>query len=799
MEEIPLPLTPDALMAQKEWVQRVARALVLDESSAEDLAQQVWVRALERPPRVRRSIRAWLGTVLRNAATDLRRRDGRRLRREEAAARPEALPAAADVVARAEALQRVSKAALELREPYRTAILLRYFEDLSPADIARRQDVPLETVRSRLRRGLELLREALDADHDGDRRAWMLALLPFAIPWTGPLLPGSFRPVEPGAWSGADAAARVAGAAAKEILLMNVRAIAAAALALLLSAGAAWWILRELPGAEPGPSQEDAARLVAEGNPSSPRVEGGAGGGGGGIPTPPDAGGGGTPTPRDLTALPYVGPGKSGVPVPPDAGAPPRDPRAVADAADRAALLLAAEVGAGKPSPGSITVRGRVVDADTGQALEGMPLTVYNIGASPWRTAPAKSGADGTFEVAGVVPTSWTLIAGPQDSSSDYGHVTLHRTEAPDGEFKVALRKGLEIEGTILDADGALLTGDANVFAWKLTSRGDRVYESQRWVSAANGAFRLRGLEAGAHLLQAKAWSADPATPGLTGEVPSVDAGTKNVVIRLPRGEAVSGRVVDEEGKPVTGQGWVHASPQEQPVTLRKIVYAALPGDGTFRTPPLDPGTAYEVVAGGFEGLGETRLKDVKGGTADVTLVLRRTNRIAGTVVLEDGSPAPAGVPVRVLATGSANPGGARYQYGYTAPGGTFSLAGLANIEFRAVAGGGPSEYTTDGPGVTAKAGTTDVVLKVKKGVALQGKLLDADGNPVQSPHMNGTAKDGSGVTSWTRIEGSDGSFRLPGLPRCKVALTVTLGGKVVDLGEHEAPAEGLVLRLPKE
>jgi hypothetical protein len=67
-----------------------------------------------------------------------------------------------------------------LDEPYREAILLRYFEGMAPRDIAKSRGVPIDTVRSHLRRGLAKLRERLDASHGGDRRAWCVALIPFA-------------------------------------------------------------------------------------------------------------------------------------------------------------------------------------------------------------------------------------------------------------------------------------------------------------------------------------------------------------------------------------------------------------------------------------------------------------------------------------------------------------------------------------------------------------------------------------------------------------------------------------------
>jgi RNA polymerase sigma-70 factor (ECF subfamily) len=48
---------------------------------------------------------------------------------------------------------------LELSPPARAVLLLRYQEDLDPVDIARTLEMPINTVKSHLKRSLELLRQ----------------------------------------------------------------------------------------------------------------------------------------------------------------------------------------------------------------------------------------------------------------------------------------------------------------------------------------------------------------------------------------------------------------------------------------------------------------------------------------------------------------------------------------------------------------------------------------------------------------------------------------------------------------
>lgn len=168
---------PASLLAESAWLRRLARELV-GAAAADDLAQDVLVAALEQRPEVRTGLRPWLGTVARRLALLRRRRDVRRQRREQGAARQEAVTATADVVERAQLHRLVVEATLVLDEPYRTTLLLHYFDDLSMREVAQRCGVPLETARTRLRRGLATLRARLDRQCGG-RRAWAVPLAAF--------------------------------------------------------------------------------------------------------------------------------------------------------------------------------------------------------------------------------------------------------------------------------------------------------------------------------------------------------------------------------------------------------------------------------------------------------------------------------------------------------------------------------------------------------------------------------------------------------------------------------------------
>ena len=169
-----IPTHPESLLRQTDWLRALARELVVDSNEADDLAQEALMAGLRRGGSPR-APRAWLARIVRNLAAGSVRGSLRRRRRERHAAQAEAQDSAADTVARFDMHRTVCDAVTALDEPFRTAVLMRFWEDLPPREIGRRLGVPVETVRSRIRRGLERLRAALDERH-GDRRTWVVGL-----------------------------------------------------------------------------------------------------------------------------------------------------------------------------------------------------------------------------------------------------------------------------------------------------------------------------------------------------------------------------------------------------------------------------------------------------------------------------------------------------------------------------------------------------------------------------------------------------------------------------------------------
>lgn len=178
--------TLDDILGQTAWIRGLARRLVTDAAERDDVVQQVWVETLRKGRRAH-ALRPWLFGVLRNVARTELRRDSHRRAREEASEPAMAAPQPDELVERVELEREVASALLEIAEPYRSTLLLRYYQDLSPTEIARHLKIPAGTVRWRLKQGLELLRTNLDARFSGDRRRWALALVPTAAAARGGL------------------------------------------------------------------------------------------------------------------------------------------------------------------------------------------------------------------------------------------------------------------------------------------------------------------------------------------------------------------------------------------------------------------------------------------------------------------------------------------------------------------------------------------------------------------------------------------------------------------------------------
>jgi RNA polymerase sigma-70 factor (ECF subfamily) len=149
---------------------RYLHCLTGSRETAEDLFQETWIRVLERGRQYdgKSKFEAWLFAIARHLVIDLQRRRQPRfldLLDAESDGQPEPgladQPSALELVARRETSERVGAAMTDLPAIYREVLVLRFQEEMAIEEIAEVVAAPLSTVKSRLYRGLEAMRQSL--------------------------------------------------------------------------------------------------------------------------------------------------------------------------------------------------------------------------------------------------------------------------------------------------------------------------------------------------------------------------------------------------------------------------------------------------------------------------------------------------------------------------------------------------------------------------------------------------------------------------------------------------------------
>jgi RNA polymerase sigma-70 factor, ECF subfamily len=148
---------------------------------AEDLFQDVWMRVLVRGAQFNGNARfeTWLFTIARNLVIDQRRKrtmssldemfesggdDDRPMSFEVA----DNDPTPFDHLSSLEDREHIAAALLELDTLHREVLVLRFHEELSLEEIAKVTRAPLSTVKSRLYRGLAMIKPKLER-----QRSWL--------------------------------------------------------------------------------------------------------------------------------------------------------------------------------------------------------------------------------------------------------------------------------------------------------------------------------------------------------------------------------------------------------------------------------------------------------------------------------------------------------------------------------------------------------------------------------------------------------------------------------------------------
>ena len=175
LRERDMELLADLVERSQRRLVRYLLYLIGRRDYAEDLAQETWIRVLQRGSQYngRQRFDPWLFAIARNLAIDYLRKKGKAVQTaslpddgDEILLVSSSGPSPFEAAARSQDAIRLAGQLQILSPLYREALLLRFQEDLSLAEIAQVLGAPVTTVTSRIYRGLAALRSAFEEGGD---------------------------------------------------------------------------------------------------------------------------------------------------------------------------------------------------------------------------------------------------------------------------------------------------------------------------------------------------------------------------------------------------------------------------------------------------------------------------------------------------------------------------------------------------------------------------------------------------------------------------------------------------------
>ncbi|TQI65405.1 sigma-70 family RNA polymerase sigma factor [Clostridium sp. KNHs216] len=148
----------ECIEKNKESMYRLAYSYTKSREAALDVIQETVVHALEKAHTLRDpcKMKNWVFRILVNESVSWYRKN----RRTVSLSEQDEVPLQDTTAEVAEALD-VYRAVQALNPELKAVIILRYYEDMRLEDIAKITHTPLNTVKSRLRRGLDQIRKYL--------------------------------------------------------------------------------------------------------------------------------------------------------------------------------------------------------------------------------------------------------------------------------------------------------------------------------------------------------------------------------------------------------------------------------------------------------------------------------------------------------------------------------------------------------------------------------------------------------------------------------------------------------------
>ena len=344
------------------------------------------------------------------------------------------------------------------------------------------------------------------------------------------------------------------------------------------------------------------------------------------------------------------------------------------------ALVLSSTVGSAQPpmpqgpprdnaqpprAPGTATIRGHIVAADTGQPLRKAQVRIFSGELRENRTT--STDADGKYEFKEVIAGRYNVSASKGSYVAlQYGQLRPFEPGKPLEilasqtleKVDFALPKGAILTGRVLDEFGDPLP-DAMVSVQRYQNLGGQ----RRLISAGRtsmtndvGEFRLFAVPPGQYYLSAtmrpmgmgdtddRSGYAPTYFPGTTSiaEAQKVSVGLgqivsdMNMTLMPTRVSRVTGTAVDTQGRPMSGM-MVMAMPRNDSMMMMFGPPAQIKPDGSFVVSGLAPGR-YMLQVRGPTGDGESASADLTVSGDDVNglrLVATKPSVVTGRVIVD--------------------------------------------------------------------------------------------------------------------------------------------------------------------
>jgi len=152
----------------KAWLMKSGASAAAAEDFAQDAMLTVWRKADLFDSRKARAA-TWIFTIARNRRLDMLRRDARPLPTPEILLADGEVLRPDDILSASQDAERVRDALSRLKPDQVEVLRLAFFLDSPHSEIARRLDLPLGTVKSRIRNAMSKLRLILEPSEETSR------------------------------------------------------------------------------------------------------------------------------------------------------------------------------------------------------------------------------------------------------------------------------------------------------------------------------------------------------------------------------------------------------------------------------------------------------------------------------------------------------------------------------------------------------------------------------------------------------------------------------------------------------